>query len=260
MGMAIIFMIHKGFNVLQVFCFSLIFFNILFMLFTLKNLLFKIYLIAININKMVVFFKDNIFKLENFKKMRIFIKGNNFVILDPIIVMTKNIFNKQKTSKKFIYVNDRSKKKVFKDNMTKDVFVFVFGDSTSPSNMKVRSYSMAGHFITTKRFGKYNKSNNMNFIKRYSSSNNNNNNYNNNNNNNNNNNYNNVAENLKKHQILETDYIVSLKDIVNYKSKTQSQNPYIGLLKGKENSKFDFGKLVIYPKPADYHKYENIAD
>ena len=56
------------------------------------------------------------------------------------------------------------------------------------------------------------------------------------------------------------DQIMSLKDSAYFKSRKQIKNPYIGLLKGKENSKFSFGKLHIVPKMSDYHKYDNMAD
>jgi len=70
-------------------------------------------------------------------------------------------------------------------------------------------------------------------------------------------------DNLSKysdHNINLYDPIISLKDITDFKSRKQVQNPYIGLLKGKEDSKYKLGKLHILPKPSDYHKYDNIAD
>lgn len=70
-------------------------------------------------------------------------------------------------------------------------------------------------------------------------------------------------DNLSKysnHNINLYDPIISLKDIADFKSRKQVQNPYIGLLEGKENSKYKFGKLHIVPKFSDYHKYDNIAD
>lgn len=40
--------------------------------------------------------------------------------------------------------------------------------------------------------------------------------------------------------------IMSLKDIENYKTGIIKTNPYQGLLKGKEESEFKFGKLLAY--------------
>jgi len=56
--------------------------------------------------------------------------------------------------------------------------------------------------------------------------------------------------------------IISLKDIQDFKNNLQQQlnNPYIGLLRDKEDSKYKFGKLQILPKSYEYNKYENIAD
>jgi hypothetical protein len=54
--------------------------------------------------------------------------------------------------------------------------------------------------------------------------------------------------------------IVSLRDIVEYKMGIVQIKPYQGLLKGKENSKFDFGKAKLYPNPSEYVNFKDICD
>ena len=54
--------------------------------------------------------------------------------------------------------------------------------------------------------------------------------------------------------------IMSLKDIVNYKTGEIKINPYQGLLRGKEDSEFKFGQAKLYPTPSEYGKFEDICD
>jgi DNA polymerase type B, organellar and viral len=54
--------------------------------------------------------------------------------------------------------------------------------------------------------------------------------------------------------------IMSLQDIVAYKNKIIKNNPYQGLLKGKEGSNFNFGSAKLYPSPSEYDKFEDICD
>ena len=54
--------------------------------------------------------------------------------------------------------------------------------------------------------------------------------------------------------------IMSLRDIVEYKSGKVKTNPYQGLLLGKDKSKFYFGKARLYPTPSEYVKFNNIFD
>jgi hypothetical protein len=73
--------------------------------------------------------------------------------------------------------------------------------------------------------------------------------------------------NLNKNMFYSTDMaakrampIMSLKDIVNYKTGIIKTNPYQGLLKGKEDSEFKFGNAKLYPSPSEYGKFEDICD
>jgi len=54
--------------------------------------------------------------------------------------------------------------------------------------------------------------------------------------------------------------IMSIRDIVNYNTGIVKTNPYQGLLKGKENSKFRFGKGILFPTPSEYSKFKDICD
>ncbi len=54
--------------------------------------------------------------------------------------------------------------------------------------------------------------------------------------------------------------IVSLRDIVEYKTGIVKTNPYQGLLKGKENSKFKLGNGLLFPAPNEYSKYNDLCD
>jgi len=54
--------------------------------------------------------------------------------------------------------------------------------------------------------------------------------------------------------------IMSLRDIVDYKTGIVKTNPYQGLLKGTEKSKFKFGKAKLYPTPSEYEKFKDICD
>ena len=54
--------------------------------------------------------------------------------------------------------------------------------------------------------------------------------------------------------------IVSLRDIVEYKTGVINKNPYQGLLKGKNNLKYNFGKGVLYPASEDYSKFNDLCD
>ena len=54
--------------------------------------------------------------------------------------------------------------------------------------------------------------------------------------------------------------IMSLRDIVNYKTGEIKTNPYQGLLKGKEKSEFKLGKAKLYPSPSEYYKFKDICD
>ena len=57
-----------------------------------------------------------------------------------------------------------------------------------------------------------------------------------------------------------TNPILSLRDIVEYKKGKIKTKPYQGLLKGKEESYFKLGKPKLYPETSEYGNFEDICD
>ena len=54
--------------------------------------------------------------------------------------------------------------------------------------------------------------------------------------------------------------ILSLQDLVKYRTGENHKNPYHGLLKDKENSYLNLGNAKRYPAQSDYNKYKDICD
>jgi len=50
--------------------------------------------------------------------------------------------------------------------------------------------------------------------------------------------------------------ILSLRDLVEYKTGIVKTKPYQGLLKDKDNSNLKFGKARLYPTPSEYIKFK----